>query len=104
LQCRFIGGDWKGAIADLEKSMELRKGGDSSDWFFLAMARWQLGDKDGARESYDQAVKWMETNAPENKELIRFRAEAAELLGVDPRNQPAPSTAPAASKSQSPEK
>ena len=38
--------DWKAAIDALTKSMELRKGGDSNDWFFLAMAHWQLGDKD----------------------------------------------------------
>ena len=38
----------------LHKSMELRKGGDSLDWFFLAMAHWQLGDKDEARKWYDQ--------------------------------------------------
>jgi hypothetical protein len=27
-------------------------------------------------------VQWMDTNAPQNEELRRFRAEAAELLGV----------------------
>ena len=46
----------------------------------------------------------MDTNNPNDPELIRFRSEAAELLGVDPKNQPAPSTAPATSKSPSPEK
>jgi superkiller protein 3 len=75
-------GDWKGAIASLEKSRELREGGKSSEWFFSAMAHWQLGEKDTARESYDRAIQWMEKNAPDNRELIRFRAEAAELLGV----------------------
>ena len=60
--------------------MELRKGGDSFDWFFLAMAHWQLGEKDKAREWYDRAVQWMDKNQPKNEELRRFRAEAAELL------------------------
>jgi hypothetical protein len=46
------------------------------------MARWQQGDADGARAWYDQAVQWMDKNQPKNAELIRFRAEAAELLGV----------------------
>ena len=69
-------GDWKAAIAALEKSMELRKGGDSNDWFFLAMAHWQLGEKDKAREWYDRAVQWMDKNQPKNEELRRFRAEA----------------------------
>ena len=62
--------------------MELRKGGDSNDWFFLAMAHWQLSDKEQARKWYDQAVEWMEKNKPEDEELLRFRAEAAALLGL----------------------
>ena len=62
--------------------MELRKGGDSHDWFFLAMAHWQLGQKDEARKWHDQAVAGMEKRAPQNEELTRFRAEAAQLLGI----------------------
>jgi tetratricopeptide (TPR) repeat protein len=76
-------GDWKPAIATLEKSTELRDGGDASDWFFLAMAHWQLGHKDEARTWYDKAIEWMDKNQPQNEELQRFRAEAAELLGVN---------------------
>jgi serine/threonine protein kinase/tetratricopeptide (TPR) repeat protein len=76
----YRAGGHKAAIAALEKSMELRNGGDSSDWFVLAMAHWKLGEKDKAREWYDKAVEWMDKNEPNNKELRRFRAEAAELL------------------------
>ena len=79
----YRAGDWKAAIEALTKSMELRNGGDSFDWFFLAMAHWQLGDKPQARSWYDKAVAWMEKNQPKNEELIRFRAEAAALLGVN---------------------
>jgi serine/threonine protein kinase/TPR repeat protein len=78
----YRAGDWKAAIAALEKSMELRKGGDSSDWFFLAMARWQLGDKKEARNWYDQAVEGMGKNLPKDEELRRFRMEAEQLLGM----------------------
>jgi superkiller protein 3 len=81
----YRAGDWKAAIAALEKSMELRKGGDSNDWFFLAMAHWQLGEKDKAREFYDRAVQWMDANAKVNAELIRFRAEAEELMNKESR-------------------
>jgi hypothetical protein len=63
--------------------MELGKGGNSFDWYFLAMAHWQLGKKDESRKWYDQAVEWMEKNQPKNEELRRFRAEAAELLGFE---------------------
>jgi serine/threonine protein kinase/Tfp pilus assembly protein PilF len=76
----YRAGDWKAAIVALEKSMELRKGGDSNDWFFLAMAHWQLGDKDKARQWYERAVEWTDKNQPMNAELRRFRVEAAELL------------------------
>jgi tetratricopeptide (TPR) repeat protein len=79
----YRAGDWKAVVTGLEKSMELRKDGDSFDWFFLAMAHWKLGDKDKAREWYNRAVQWMDKNKPKNEELLRFRAEAEELLGVE---------------------
>jgi hypothetical protein len=45
----------------------------------MAMAHGRLDQKDEARRWYDRAVQWMEKNAPQNVELLRFRAEAAEL-------------------------
>ena len=47
------------------------------------MAHWQPGEKDEARKWFDQAVEWMEKNKPDDEELRRFRAEAAELLGAN---------------------
>jgi tetratricopeptide (TPR) repeat protein len=76
----YRAGDSKAAIAALEKSTELRKGGDGSDWFFLAMAHWQHGENEKAREWYDRSVEWMEAKAKDNTELIRFRAEAEKLM------------------------
>jgi hypothetical protein len=55
----------------------------SHNGFFLAMAHWQLGDKEQAHTWYDQAVQWMEKNKPQDEELGRFRAEAEELLGIE---------------------
>jgi superkiller protein 3 len=78
----YRAGHWKEAVATLEKSMALSKGGDSFDWFFLAMAHWQLGDHEKARTWYGQAARWMDQNQPQDEELRRFRAEAAELLEV----------------------
>jgi WD40 repeat protein/Flp pilus assembly protein TadD len=75
--------DWKGAIEALEKAEALAP--DKSlayNGFFLAMARWQLGDKQQARTWYEQAVQWMDKTQPQNAELHRFRAEAAELLSI----------------------
>ena len=74
-------GDWKNAIIALEKSETLAPGRFSAiNDFFLAMAHWKLGEKDKAREWYDRAVLWMDKNQPNNEELRRFRAEAAQLL------------------------
>ncbi|HUE72043.1 MAG TPA: protein kinase [Pirellulaceae bacterium] len=87
----YRAGDWKAAINSLEKSMELVSGrpevstAESFNTFFLAMAHWQLGEKDKAREWYDKAVAWMEKNKPEDEELRRFRAEAKELLRIEDR-------------------
>lgn len=73
-------GDWKEAIEALTKSMDLHAGGDSFDWFFLAMAHGRQGDKDEARKWLKRAVEWMEKHEPHNVELLRFRAEAEELM------------------------
>jgi tetratricopeptide (TPR) repeat protein len=79
---RYRTQDWQGAVEALRKSMALRNGGDSSDWFFLAMAHWRMDRQEEARKWYDQAVQWMQKNRPTDEELIRFRAEAADLLGI----------------------
>jgi tetratricopeptide (TPR) repeat protein/serine/threonine protein kinase len=74
--------EWSKAIPALERSMELRNGGDAFDWFFVAMAHWHLGEKDKARQWHDKAVAWMEERQPDDQELKRFRAEAEEVLGI----------------------
>jgi serine/threonine protein kinase/Flp pilus assembly protein TadD len=79
----YRAGNWTEARAALGKSMELRRGGDGFDWFLLAMAHWRLGEKKEARTRYEQAVAWMAKNKANDDELRRFRAEAAELLGVN---------------------
>jgi eukaryotic-like serine/threonine-protein kinase len=86
----YRAGDWKASIAAMEKSMELRKGGDSFDFFFLAMAHWQLGHKDEAQKWHEKGVQWMQKNEEalkkdkmHDEELRRFRAEAEALLKVE---------------------
>ena len=82
-------GDWDAAHAALERSVELRAGGDSHDWFFLAMACWKRGQREQARIWLDRAERWMEKNRPRNRELKRFRAEAVALIKPA---EPPPST------------
>jgi uncharacterized protein HemY len=79
---QYHNGDWKAAIAALNKSIQLAKRGDSSDYFFLAMAHWQLNEKDKARAWYEKAVAWVDKHKPNDEELKRFRAEATALLGL----------------------
>jgi tetratricopeptide (TPR) repeat protein len=78
----YRAGDWKSALAALEKSMEFRKGGTGFDWFFLAMAHARLGDKEKARQWYARATHWMEKNKTHDADLLRVRAEATHVLGV----------------------
>jgi serine/threonine protein kinase/Flp pilus assembly protein TadD len=84
----YRAGDYAAAITALGKSMELGDGGDSFDWFFLAMAHWQLGQKEEARKWNDKAVAWMEKNRPKDEELVRFRTEAESLLKTERKNTP----------------
>jgi serine/threonine protein kinase/Flp pilus assembly protein TadD len=79
----YRAGDWKAAIEALGKSEQLAANEHTAfNGFFLAMAHWQLGRVGEARAWYDKAVAWMEKNGPKDKELLRFRAEAAALLGL----------------------
>jgi superkiller protein 3 len=98
---QYRAGEWTLAIEALEKSMELRSGGDGNDWFWLAMAHWQLDHKDDASKWFDKAVDWMDKNAPQNEELLRFRAEAEKLLGVTPPSPP-PNDAPQGDDAEKP--
>jgi tetratricopeptide (TPR) repeat protein len=78
---QYRAGDWRAAIDALTKAEALAPEKYLGfNAFFLAMAHWQRGDKPQARSWHDKAVLWMEKNHPSNEELIRFRAEAAELL------------------------
>jgi tetratricopeptide (TPR) repeat protein len=79
---RYRVGEFKQAVADLEKSTQLNKGRDSTDFFFLAMAHWQLGEAEQARKWYAQGVAWMDKKQRTDEGLLRFRAEAEELLKI----------------------
>jgi serine/threonine-protein kinase len=82
-------GHWAESIAASGRSIELLKDVDASNWFFLAMAHWQKGDKDEARKWFDKAVEWTkEKDAGDSWSwAYRFWSESAGLLG-----QPGPYT------------
>ncbi len=84
----YRAGDWKAAVAALDKALELREGEHPSNWFFLAMAHRKLGNEPLSRKAYDQALQWLEKNqeklakdkAPQADEIRRIREEAEEVL------------------------
>jgi eukaryotic-like serine/threonine-protein kinase len=79
---RYRAGDWKAASAALENSEPLSDAHDATEAFFLAMAHWQLGEKEKARQEYESARQWMAKNQPKDEDLVRFRNEAASLLDM----------------------
>jgi tetratricopeptide (TPR) repeat protein len=86
----YRAGDYKNAIAALEKSEKLaRERYFGHNALFLAMAHWQLGQREQARTCYDRAVGWMEKNKSSDPDLLRFRTEAAGLLGIPLVDPPA---------------
>jgi len=81
---------WREAIVALTKSIELSNGFMESDnTFFLAMAHWQLGEKETAQKWYRRAIDWTEhnrkfldANPSAREELERFRFAAEDLLEI----------------------
>jgi WD40 repeat protein len=56
---------------------------DPTTLVFLAMVHWQLGETDKARAWFDKAVAWLDQGKQkDDADVKRFRAEAAELLGI----------------------
>jgi serine/threonine protein kinase len=78
----YRAGEFQPALIALNRSVELRSGGDSADHFFLAMAYERLGDRKQARVWYDKAVRWMDQLSPPGEAGIRYRAEARGVLGI----------------------
>jgi serine/threonine protein kinase len=79
---QYRNGDFKSAAASLQKALPLKSGGNPNDWFFLAMANWQLGARAEARRWYDRALAGMNQVKNPRVSLQRIRAEAEALLGV----------------------
>jgi hypothetical protein len=70
------------AIKSIEQAMALRNGGDSFDWFILALAHGQLGHQAEAKNWYGRATAWMEKYQPKNVQLQDLSKEAASLLSL----------------------
>ena len=79
---RYRVGEWQSAIEALMKAEDPKPDAYfAHNALFLAMAHWQLNDRETARNWFDRAVAWMEKNRPDDDELRGFRAEAESLFG-----------------------
>ena len=77
---QYRSGQWRAAVTSLEKSVQLRNGGQAHDWLLLAMAHWRLEEEQKAREWYEKAAKGTEEDATDDEELSRLKKEAMSLL------------------------
>jgi serine/threonine protein kinase len=79
----YASGDYAGAEAAVQKSMQLSpSGGNGFDWFLLAMTAWRTGDRARARRLYDRGARWMDQTPHMSDDLFRLRWEARQLLGL----------------------
>jgi WD40 repeat protein/serine/threonine protein kinase len=94
----YCNGDWNNALAALFKAAKFRELNSDPIWgdyyFWLAMTHWQLGEKTQARIDYEKGLEAMRKSLIADPRplrdytLERYRAEAAELLRIEPPVNP----------------
>jgi tetratricopeptide (TPR) repeat protein len=80
----FRAGDFKAAVAALNRAMALGDGGTPFDHIFLAMAHAQLGNRDQSRRWFTQAMVRKDQDYPGHLELARFCDEARSIIAAVP--------------------
>jgi serine/threonine protein kinase/Tfp pilus assembly protein PilF len=78
-------GQWNDALKAIERAMTIQQEG-ALDWFFLAMAHHKLGHEKEARRWYDRSIEWMEKRGDQRDQLLRIRAQAEEVLGIQQKS------------------
>jgi tetratricopeptide (TPR) repeat protein len=78
----YRAGDFASCVATLQNNTPALNDSSLSSGLFLAMAYWQLGDQAKSREIYQQTIRSLDDLPSLSDERQRFRAEAAELLGL----------------------
>ena len=79
----YRAGNWPAAVEALKKADALIEGEDGFHRAFLAMAHWQLGNREIARKYYAEGAAWIAARGKSDKGPIRFRSEAEDLMGID---------------------
>jgi tetratricopeptide (TPR) repeat protein/tRNA A-37 threonylcarbamoyl transferase component Bud32 len=77
----YRAGNGNDSLAALRRARELGAAEDLAG-LLAAMAHWQMGDREGARRHFGEAVRLMDRDNAPDKQVLRFRAEAAALLGI----------------------
>lgn len=83
---QYRAGDAKSAIESLERSRRLEKREPAYTLLFLSMAHARLGHLPQARRCYNEAVAIIAKSGSRDEQLLGFRAEAANLLGIQEQN------------------
>jgi serine/threonine protein kinase len=79
----YRAGEYRAAIAACERLLQRPDSFAGEAELFLAMARWQLGERDAAREHYARGAAWSDRHVLPIAQVVRLRREAAALLGID---------------------
>ena len=77
---QYRAADPAAAIESLEKAAELLGGGGATVPLYLAMAHWQKGEAEEARQCYARAVERVEKKHLLDAELDFLRTETEEVL------------------------
>jgi tetratricopeptide (TPR) repeat protein len=80
---RYRAGDFGGAIAALERSIDLNRGGTAADHLLMAMAHAREGRRPEARDWYARAALRIEPNRPGDPGLLALYKEAGATLNPD---------------------
>jgi tetratricopeptide (TPR) repeat protein len=86
---RYRAGEYRAAVEALERMQERPDSFVGEAELFLAMALWQLGDRDAARAHYDRGADWLDQHIIPISQVVRHRREAEALLGVGEPRRPA---------------
>ncbi len=78
---RYRAANLEGALLALRKSVDLG-GAHAVDSLFLAMAYEKLGRPEEARAWFARAGAWIDRSGKEDANVIRFREEAMQVLGL----------------------
>ena len=80
---QYRAGHWKPSAIAFEEVRRLGK----TPTFILAMAQWQLGEKETVRRSFQETLDEVNKDFPDDQQLRGMQAEAEKLMGITEQQQ-----------------